>query len=147
MIGVFKSFLGSRRNSCLRKNFQAHALACKSIFINVRSPLHSSIDVHTSCQQPAWGRSREFEITTRSVNRNGMTQTTTGDLEDDDEAVEENGQIVLYGSRKRKVAFMPSLGTSKFAPRLHINFTLTFMKDTTHTIYYSGHWLRVSSLF
>ena len=38
-------------------------------------------------QQPAWSRSREFDITTRSVN--GLTQRTTGDLEDeDDESVE-----------------------------------------------------------
>jgi mitochondrial chaperone BCS1 len=60
-------------------------------------------------QQPAWGRSREFEITTRSVGRNGMTQSTTGDLEDE-EAEEENEDVLVHGRKKRKVAFMPSLG-------------------------------------
>ena len=57
-------------------------------------------------QQPSWGRSREFEITTRSANRNGMTQTTTGDLDEE----EEEDDTLVHGRRKRKVAFMPSLG-------------------------------------
>jgi hypothetical protein len=59
-------------------------------------------------QQPAWGRSREFEITTRSVGRNGMLQSTTGDLEDEEE--EEVDEALVHGRKKRKVAFMPSLG-------------------------------------
>ncbi|KAF9224135.1 P-loop containing nucleoside triphosphate hydrolase protein [Gyrodon lividus] len=74
-------------------------------------------------QQPAWGRSREFEITTRTIGRNGLTQSTTGDLEDEDEVEDEDA--LVHGRRKRKVAFMPSL-------------------DTTHTIYYRGHWLRIT---
>jgi mitochondrial chaperone BCS1 len=59
-------------------------------------------------QQPAWGRSREFEITTRSAGRFSLTQSTTGDLEDDEENVGD-GQQLVHGRRKRKVAFMPSL--------------------------------------
>lgn len=78
--------------------------------------------MHWLAKQPAWGRSREFEITTRSVGRNGLTQTTTGDLEEEEEEEEEG---LVHGRRKRKVAFMPSL-------------------DTTHTIYYRGHWLRIT---
>ncbi|KAF5368166.1 hypothetical protein D9615_010192 [Tricholomella constricta] len=78
--------------------------------------------MHWLAKQPAWGRSREFEITTRSAGRNGLTQTTTGDLEEEEE--EYDGGLV-HGRRKRKVAFMPSL-------------------DTTHTIYYRGHWLRIT---
>ncbi|KAF9038693.1 P-loop containing nucleoside triphosphate hydrolase protein [Panaeolus papilionaceus] len=77
--------------------------------------------MHWLAKQPSWGRSREFEITTRSVNRNGITQKTTGDLEEEEE--EDDG--LVHGRRKRKVAFMPSL-------------------DTTHTIYYRGHWLRIT---
>ncbi|KAG6885761.1 hypothetical protein C0993_010273 [Termitomyces sp. T159_Od127] len=77
--------------------------------------------MHWLSKQPAWGRSREFEITTRSVGRSGLTQSTTGDLEDDED--EEDG--LVHGRRKRKVAFMPSV-------------------DTTHTIYYRGHWLRIT---
>ncbi|KAI4520984.1 P-loop containing nucleoside triphosphate hydrolase protein [Schizophyllum commune Tattone D] len=76
--------------------------------------------MHWLAKQPAWGRSREFDITTRSGGRSSLTQATTGDLEDEDEDDE-----LVHGRRKRKVAFMPSL-------------------DTTHTIYYRGHWLRIT---
>jgi hypothetical protein len=58
-------------------------------------------------QQPAWGRSREFEITTRSAGRLSLNQSTTGDLEDDEEALEDDA--LVHGRRKRKVAFLPSL--------------------------------------
>ncbi|KAJ7777297.1 P-loop containing nucleoside triphosphate hydrolase protein [Mycena metata] len=77
--------------------------------------------MHWLSKQPAWGRSREFEITTRSAGRNGMNQSTTGDLQEEEE--EDDGTLV-HGRRKRLVAFQPSL-------------------DTTHTIYYRGHWLRI----
>ncbi|KAJ8483222.1 hypothetical protein ONZ51_g4858 [Trametes cubensis] len=76
--------------------------------------------------QPAWGRSREFDITTRSVSRHGITQKTTGDLEDENEDdEEESGEFHQGGGRRRKVAIVPSM-------------------DTTHTIYYRGHWLRIT---
>ncbi|KAG6889760.1 hypothetical protein C0995_014687 [Termitomyces sp. Mi166 len=66
---------------------------------------------------------REFEITTRSVGRSGLIQSTAGDLEDEEDEDEDDG--LVHGRRKRKVAFMPSV-------------------DTTHTIYYRGHWLRIT---
>ncbi|KAJ7281991.1 hypothetical protein C8J57DRAFT_1448584 [Mycena rebaudengoi] len=77
--------------------------------------------MHWLSKQPAWGRSREFEITTRSAGRNGLTQTTSGDLEEE----EEEEDTLVHGRRKRKVAFMPSMGA-------------------THTLYYCGHWLRIT---
>ncbi|KAJ6485817.1 P-loop containing nucleoside triphosphate hydrolase protein [Mycena sanguinolenta] len=77
--------------------------------------------MHWLSKQPAWGRSREFEITTRSAGRAGLTDATAGDLEEEDE---DDGTLV-HGRRKRKVAFQPSI-------------------DTTHTIYYRGHWLRIT---
>ncbi|KAI0065513.1 P-loop containing nucleoside triphosphate hydrolase protein [Artomyces pyxidatus] len=80
--------------------------------------------MHWLSKQPAWGRSREFEITTRTVGRNGLTQSTTGDLEEE-EIDEDDDSELVHGRRKRKVAFMPS-------------------PDTTHTIYYRGHWLRIT---
>lgn len=86
---------------------QADALACQSI-VYIQSIVALAYLLHL--QQPAWGRSREFEITTRSVGRNGLTQTTTGDLEEDEQEEEEDDGLV-HGRRKRKVAFMPSLGT------------------------------------
>ncbi|KAH7910476.1 P-loop containing nucleoside triphosphate hydrolase protein [Hygrophoropsis aurantiaca] len=80
--------------------------------------------MHWLSKQPAWGRSREFEITTRTVSRNGLTQSTTGDLEEEEE-VDDDDDSLVHGRRKRKISFMPSL-------------------DTTHTIYYRGHWLRIT---
>ena len=56
-------------------------------------------------QQPSWGRSREFEITTRSVNRSGVQ--STGDLEDEEDEEEDH---LNHGRTKRTVAFMPSIG-------------------------------------
>ncbi|KAF8638406.1 hypothetical protein AX17_002231 [Amanita inopinata Kibby_2008] len=76
--------------------------------------------MHWLSKQPAWGRSREFEITTRSIGRSGISQRTAGDLEEDEE-----DETLVHGRRKRRVAFMPSI-------------------DTTHTIYYRGHWLRIT---
>jgi chaperone BCS1 len=65
--------------------------------------------MHWLSKQPAWGRSREFEITTRSVGRNQLNQSTTGDL-DEEEMDEEDENELDHGRRKRKVAFMPSPG-------------------------------------
>ncbi|KAI0258653.1 P-loop containing nucleoside triphosphate hydrolase protein [Gloeopeniophorella convolvens] len=80
--------------------------------------------MHWLSKQPAWGRSREFEITTRSVGRNQMNESTTGDLDEEEMEEEDEGELE-HGRRKRKVAFMPS-------------------PDTTHTIYYRGHWLKIT---
>jgi len=80
--------------------------------------------MHWLSQQPAWGRSRDFEITTRSTGRSNVTQvtqSTTGDVDDEEDA----GDTFLHGRRKRKVAFIPSL-------------------DTAHTMYYHGHWLTIT---
>ncbi|KAH9958838.1 P-loop containing nucleoside triphosphate hydrolase protein [Russula dissimulans] len=87
---------------------------------------HHALDrlMHWLSKQPAWGRSREFEITTRSISRNQLNQSTTGDL-DEVEMDEENENELEYGRRKRKVTFMPS-------------------PDTTHTIFYRGHWLKIT---
>jgi chaperone BCS1 len=54
-------------------------------------------------QQPAWGRSREFDITTRSVCRNQLYQSMGGDLEEEMDELE-------HDRTKRKVTFMPSPG-------------------------------------
>ena len=61
-------------------------------------------------QQPAWGRSREFDITTRAVSRHGMTQKTTGDLEED-EGDDDTDEFALGGGhRKRKGPFIRTSG-------------------------------------
>lgn len=66
-------------------------------------------------QQPAWGRSREFDITTRSLTRGGIIQNTAGDLDEGDE-----DEPLVHGKKKRKVTFIPSLGGSPENLR-HIN--------------------------
>ncbi|KAG8844701.1 hypothetical protein FRB91_002383, partial [Serendipita sp. 411] len=76
--------------------------------------------MHWLSKQPAFGKSREFEITTRSVGKNSL-DTTTGDLDEE----EEDSEQFSHGRRKKKVVFMPC-------------------HDTTHTIYYGGHLLRVT---
>jgi chaperone BCS1 len=66
-------------------------------------------------QQPAWGRSREFDITTRSLTRAGIIQNTAGDLEEGDE-----DETLVHGKKKRKVTFIPSIG-KLFENREHVN--------------------------
>ena len=83
-------------------------------------------------QQPAWGRSREFEITTRSVGRNQLNQSTTGDL-DEEEMDEEDENELDHGRRKRKVAFMPSPGEAlSYSARLYRRPEWIFFFRTRH---------------
>ncbi|KAG8832204.1 hypothetical protein FRC18_005414 [Serendipita sp. 400] len=58
--------------------------------------------MHWLSKQPAFGKSREFEITTRSVGKNSL-DTTTGDLDEE----EEDSEQFSHGRRKKKVVFMP----------------------------------------
>ncbi|CCA75749.1 related to BCS1 protein precursor [Serendipita indica DSM 11827] len=74
--------------------------------------------MHWLSKQPAWGRSREFDITTRTVRKGAGS---AGDFEDEDEEA-----TIVKGNTRSMIAFMPA-------------------QDTTHTIYYRGHWLRTHS--
>lgn len=78
--------------------------------------------MHWLSKQPAWGRSREFEISTRSAGRVTLNSSTAGDIEDEEFPEDDS---LIHGRRKRKVTIMPSM-------------------NTTHTIYYRGHWLRIT---
>ena len=44
------------------------------------------------------------------MGRNQLNQSTTGDLDDEEEMDEEDENELDHGRRKRKVAFMPSPG-------------------------------------
>lgn len=70
-------------------------------------------------RRPEWQRAREFETTTL-VNTPGLTRTADNSFGDDDEADDD----AAFGRPKTRVVFQPTF-------------------DTTHTIYYRGHWLRV----
>jgi mitochondrial chaperone BCS1 len=69
-------------------------------------------------RRPEWQRSREFETTTRSSSH-GFNRTGDNSFGDDDENDDD-----VPGKVKTRVVFQPTANTS-------------------HTIYYKGHWLRV----
>ncbi|KAF8557668.1 P-loop containing nucleoside triphosphate hydrolase protein [Imleria badia] len=73
-------------------------------------------------RRPEWQRSREFETTTRTSTP-GFSGTQTADNSFGDEE-EEGDEDAPPGKVKTRVVFQPT-------------------PDTTHTIYYRGHWLRV----
>ncbi|KIM75746.1 hypothetical protein PILCRDRAFT_667729 [Piloderma croceum F 1598] len=72
-------------------------------------------------RQPEWQRSREFETTTRATTP-GLSGTRVADNSFGDDDEEEDEEVP--GKVKTRVVFQPTF-------------------DTTHTIYYKGHWLRV----
>ncbi|CAE6472194.1 unnamed protein product [Rhizoctonia solani] len=84
--------------------------------------------MHWLSKQPAWSRAREFEITTRNADssRASVKTPTDQELEEDEEfGLADDDERLVHGRRKRKVALTPSA-------------------DTTHNIYYRGHWLRIT---
>lgn len=62
--------------------------------------------VRSFLKQPAWGRSREFEISTRSAGRVTLNSSTAGDIEDEEFPEDDS---LIHGRRKRKVTIMPSM--------------------------------------
>ena len=71
-------------------------------------------------RRPEWQRSREFETTTRTTTP-GLARTADNSFGDEDDEDEDE---VSPGKVKTRVVFQPTF-------------------DTTHTIYYRGHWLRI----
>lgn len=70
-------------------------------------------------RRPEWQRSREFETTTRTTT-SGLSSRVADNSFGDDDDVEDD----VPGKVKTRVVFQPTT-------------------NTTHTIYYRGHWLRV----
>ena len=73
-------------------------------------------------RRPEWQRSREFETTT-----NSSSPGFYGYRESDGTFIEEDGgaeEQEVSGKTRMRVVFQPTT-------------------DTTHTIFYRGHWLRV----
>lgn len=81
-------------------------------------------------RRPEWQRSREFETTTRSAGPGGSSSSHYS-AEDADwdqwEVAESSGSLHDPDSEGR--------------PKTRVVFQPTY--DTTHTIFYRGHWLRV----
>ena|ERR1700759_5049855 len=73
-------------------------------------------------RRPEWQRSREFETTTSSSSP-GYYGYRESDNSFTDEGAEEDDET-FSGKRRTRVVFQPTA-------------------DTTHTIFYRGHWLRV----
>lgn len=77
-------------------------------------------------RRPEWQRSREFETTTRTSGPGGSNEVDEWDLEND---IVVNNEDRGWGD------------DAEGRPKTRVVFQPTF--DTTHTIYYKGHWLRV----
>lgn len=79
-------------------------------------------------RRPEWQRAREFEGTTRTSSRSG--DAGMGFADEDDGAASSDDELGggdgggWDGRPKTRVVFQPTF-------------------DTTHTIYYRGHWLRI----
>jgi len=72
-------------------------------------------------RRPEWQRSREFETTTNSSSPGYYGyRESDGSFTNEDDGVEEE----VSGKSRMRVVFQPTM-------------------DTTHTIFYRGHWLRV----
>lgn len=74
-------------------------------------------------RRPEWQRSREFETTTRTTTP-GFSGSRQADNSFGDDEEEDADEESPPGKVKTRVVFQPTF-------------------DTTHTIYYKGHWLRV----
>ncbi|KAI0033521.1 P-loop containing nucleoside triphosphate hydrolase protein [Vararia minispora EC-137] len=72
-------------------------------------------------RRPEWQRSREFETTTSSSSPGFYGYRESDDMLGEEEEDESES---LNGKRRTRVVFQPT-------------------QDTTHTIFYRGHWLRV----
>ncbi|KAF9653209.1 P-loop containing nucleoside triphosphate hydrolase protein [Thelephora ganbajun] len=70
-------------------------------------------------RRPEWQRSREFETTTRTTTSGLSSRVADNSFGDDDDTEDD-----VPGKVKTRVVFQPTA-------------------NTTHTIYYRGHWLRV----
>jgi chaperone BCS1 len=77
-------------------------------------------------RRPEWQRSREFETTTRTAVAGPGSRTADNSFgdEDDEGDVAAAATDDTPGKVKTRVVFQPTF-------------------DSTHTIYYRGHWLRV----
>lgn len=80
-------------------------------------------------RRPEWQRSREFETTTRTAGPGGASSHYSAEDADWDqwEVAESSGSQHDPDSEGR--------------PKTRVVFQPTY--DTTHTIFYRGHWLRV----
>ncbi|KZV62260.1 P-loop containing nucleoside triphosphate hydrolase protein [Peniophora sp. CONT] len=75
-------------------------------------------------RRPEWQRSREFETTTSSSSPGFYGYRESESLAFEDEEAPQEEVESLNGKRRARVVFQPTA-------------------DTTHTIFYRGHWLRV----
>ena len=76
-------------------------------------------------RRPEWQRSREFETTTNSSSPGYYGYRESDNAFGDDEGVASaGGDEEVSGKSRMRVVFQPTT-------------------DTTHTIFYRGHWLRV----
>ncbi len=86
-------------------------------------------------RRPEWQRSREFETTTRASGPGGASSSQHYSEEDRDWDQWEATINQTY------TVWEDEADDGEARPKTRIVFQPTY--DTTHTIYYRGHWLRV----
>jgi chaperone BCS1 len=62
------------------------------------------LNLLTYLTEPAWGRSREFDITTHTVRKGNASAGDFGDEEEDEDS------SFAQSSKKNMIAFMPAQG-------------------------------------
>jgi len=87
-------------------------------------------------RRPEWQRSREFETTTRASGPGGASSAQQYSDEDRDWDQWEAAIDQSYNGPDDT-----EVDDGEARPKTRIVFQPTY--DTTHTIYYRGHWLRV----
>ncbi|KAF9524620.1 hypothetical protein CPB83DRAFT_897770 [Crepidotus variabilis] len=90
-------------------------------------------------RRPEWQRSREFETTTRASGPGGPSATNPNYSEEDRDW--DAWEAVVDQSFPTPYDEADSAEDPEGKPKTRIVFQPTY--DTTHTIYYRGHWLRV----
>jgi mitochondrial chaperone BCS1 len=97
-------------------------------------------------RRPEWQRSREFETTTRTALPGGSSATSSSSnaspstyrsAEDDDW---DQWEVAVSGNSGSNADAGPG-EDGEGRPKTRVVFQPTY--DTTHTIFYKGHWLRV----
>lgn len=87
-------------------------------------------------RRPEWQRSREFEATSRATGPGGPS-ATNGQYSDEDRDWDAWEAVVDQGFPK----FGDEEDDSEGKAKTRIVFQPTY--DTTHTLFFRGHWLRV----
>lgn len=89
-------------------------------------------------RRPEWQRSREFETTTRTTGP-GSSNTQSSSHYSEEDADWDQWEAALNSTSEGHG--WGGVDDAEGKPKTRVSFQPTY--DTTHTIFYRGHWLRV----